>query len=345
MLNIDSIFPVNRKKTYGVLIMRYIIFGAGAIGGVIGARLHRAGKDVVLIARGRHLEAIREHGLRLETPEWTETYKIKAVSTSAEIQFQENDVVILGMKSQDTAAALKALQTAAGGRIPVVCTQNGVANERMALRRFENVYAMVVMLPATHLDPGVVQQNSAPTPGILDAGRYPQGTDSTIEAVCADLMDADFSARVDSSVMRQKYTKLLMNLANAFQAICGYDADGREFLKAAREEALTCYRAAGIDFATTEEFQSRRGNIIQVKNIGDKRRFGSSSWQSAARGTGTIEADWLNGEICLLGRLHGVPTPVNRLLQATANRAAREKLTPGTITPEDLRRQLWHQED
>jgi len=325
--------------------MRYIIFGAGAIGGGIGTRLHRAGKDVVLIARGRHLEAIREHGLRLETPEWTETFKIQAVSTPAEIQFQKNDVVILGMKSQDTAAALKALQTESGDRVPVVCTQNGVANERMALRRFENVYAMVVMLPATHLDPGVVQQNSAPTPGILDAGRYPQGTDPTIEAVCADLRDADFSAQVDTSVMRQKYTKLLMNLANAFQAVCGYDADGREFLKAAREEALTCYRAAGIDFATTEEFQSRRGNIIQVKNIGDQRRFGSSSWQSAARGTGTIEADWLNGEICLLGRLHGVPTPVNRLLQATANRAAREKLAPGTITPNDLRRQLQYQED
>lgn len=320
--------------------MRYIIYGAGAIGGVIGARLHRAGKDVVLIARGRHLEAIQLHGLRLETPEWIETFKIPAVSSPAEIQFRENDVVILGMKSQDTAAALEALQTAAGDRVPVVCTQNGVANERMALRRFENVYAMVVMLPATHLDPGVVQQNSAPTPGILDAGRYPQGTDSTIEAVCADLRDAGFSAQVNTTVMRYKYSKLLMNLANAFQAVCGYEAEGREFLKAAREEALACYQAAGIAFATNEEFRERRGNFIQMQDTGDKRRFGSSSWQSAARGTGTVEADWLNGEICLLGRLHGVPTPVNRLLQTTANRAAREKLPPGTIPPDDLRRQL-----
>lgn len=320
--------------------MRYIIFGAGAIGGVIGARLYRAGKNVVLIARGRHLEAIREHGLRLETPDWTETFKIQAVSTPAEIQFRENDVVILSMKSQDTAAALQALQTASGDRVPVVCTQNGVANERMALRRFEKVYAMVVRLPATHLEAGVVQQNSSPTPGILDAGRYPQGTDSLIEAVCADLRDADFNTQVDTSVMRQKYTKLLMNLANAFQAICGYDADGREFLKAARKEALACYQAAGITYTTEEEFQIRRGNILQVESNGDSRRFGSSSWQSAARGTGTIEADWLNGEICLLGRLYGVPTPVNRLLQTTANRAALEKLAPGTITPDDLRRQL-----
>jgi 2-dehydropantoate 2-reductase len=320
--------------------MRTIIFGAGAIGGVIGARLHRAGKDVVLMARGRHLEAIRESGLRLETPVGIEALKIPVVASPAEIQFQNNDAVILGMKSQDTSAALEALRAAAGDNLPVICTQNGVANERMALRRFQNVYAMVVMLPATHLEPGVVQQNSVPTPGILDAGRYPQGIDPTIEAVCADLRDAGFSAQPDGAVMRQKYAKLLLNLGNAFQAICGPDPDGRDLLRAAREEALACYRSAGIDFATDEEFRNRRGNLIQIQPIGDGRRQGGSSWQSITRGTGTIEADWLNGEICLLGRMHGVPTPVNRLLQLTANRAAREKWTPGTITVEDLRREL-----
>ncbi len=324
--------------------MRYIIYGAGAIGGVIGARLHRAGKDVVLIARGRHLEAIRRSGLRLETPGGTEICKIPVVSAPAEIQFGKNDVVILGMKSQDTIDALEALRAAAGDDIPVVCTQNGVANERMALRRFENVYAMVVMLPATHMEPGIVQQNSAPIPGILDGGRYPEGTDPLIEAVCADLRQADFSAQPDPAVMRQKYAKLLLNLGNAFQAVCGNEADGRDLLRAAREEALACYRAAGIPYSTDEEFRTRRGDLIKVQPIGDGRRQGSSSWQSQTRGTGTIEADWLNGEICLLGRLHGVPTPVNRLLQLTANRAARERLTPGTITVEDLRRELRHED-
>ena len=319
---------------------RYIIFGAGAIGGVIGTRLHRAGKDVILIARGRHLEAIQEHGLRLETPDGTETFKIPAVSSPSEIHFEKDDLVILGMKSQDTRAALEALRAAAGYHLPVICTQNGVDNERMALRRFENVYAMVVMLPATHLDPGVVQQNSSPIPGILDAGRYPQGSDPLIEAVCADLRDADFSSQPDEAVMRQKYAKLLLNLGNAFQAVCGTDGNGRDLLRAAREEALACYRAAGIAYSTDEEFRKRRGNFIQVKPIGDGQRQGSSSWQSQTRGTGTIEADWLNGEICLLGRLHGVPTPVNRLLQTTANYAAREKLAPGTITVEELKREL-----
>jgi 2-dehydropantoate 2-reductase len=69
-------------------------------------------------------------------------------------------------------------------------------------------------------------------------------------------------------------------------------------------------------------------------------RNASSSWQSLARGTGTIEADYLNGEIVLLGRLYGVPTPVNVLLQQVANRMAREGLPPGSMTVADLEAQL-----
>lgn len=319
--------------------MRYIIFGAGAIGGVIGACLHIAGKDVILIARGPHLEAIEQRGLTLETPDWTGTFRIPAVSGPGEISFQDGDAVILCMKSQDTLAALTALRDAAGDALPVVCTQNGVANERMALRRFGNVYAMVVMLPAMHMVPGVVEQNSSPVPGVLDAGRYPSGSDATVGAICSDLRDAGFSAESDAAIMRQKYTKLLMNLGNAFQVICGNEADGREIVRAARQEALACYRAAGISFASDDEFRKRRGDLITIKP-GDGRPRGSSSWQSAMRGTGSVEADWLNGEICLLGRLHGVPTPVNSLLQATANRMARDRLHPGTMTPGELLRRL-----
>ncbi|MBN1381813.1 MAG: NAD(P)-binding domain-containing protein [Deltaproteobacteria bacterium] len=320
--------------------MRYIIYGAGAIGGVIGARLYKAGKEAVLIARGAHFEAIQNKGLTLETPESIETLKIRVVSNPAQISFRDDDAVILAMKSQDTEGALKELLNTAGDAVSVVCTQNGVANERMALRRFQHVYAMVVMLPAMHMVPGVVEQNSLPVPGILDAGRYPEGIDATVETICADLRDAGFSAKPDAAAMRLKYTKLLMNLGNAFQVICGNDADGREILTEARKEAVMCYRAADIQFATDEEFRARRGHLITVKPVAEGRPRGSSSWQSAIRGTGTVEADWLNGEICLLGRLYGIPTPVNQLLQVTANHMIRDKLPPGTITPEELRKQL-----
>ena len=76
-----------------------------------------------------------------------------------------------------------------------------------------------------------------------------------------------------------------------------------------------------------------RGLVLPV---GRTSRQGGSSWQSLERGTGNIEADWLNGEIVLLGRLHGVPTPVNERLQAVANRMARDRTPAGSIAPEEL---------
>ncbi|NUT26811.1 MAG: ketopantoate reductase family protein, partial [Streptomyces sp.] len=65
-------------------------------------------------------------------------------------------------------------------------------------------------------------------------------------------------------------------------------------------------------------------------------RGGGSSWQSLTRGTGTIEADYLNGEIALLGRLHGVPTPLNELLQHLANTFARERREAGSMPVGEL---------
>jgi 2-dehydropantoate 2-reductase len=70
---------------------------------------------------------------------------------------------------------------------------------------------------------------------------------------------------------------------------------------------------------------------VQHRPVEGRPRAGGSSWQSLARGTGSIEADYLNGEIVLLGRLYAVPTPVNELLQQLANVAARERARPGSV--------------
>ncbi len=67
-----------------------------------------------------------------------------------------------------------------------------------------------------------------------------------------------------------------------------------------------------------------------------RRRGGGSSWQSLERGLGTIETDYLNGEIVLLGRLFGVATPVNALVQRLAGEAARNKAAPGSYGASDL---------
>jgi 2-dehydropantoate 2-reductase len=320
--------------------LRYVIYGAGGVGGVIGGRLFQHGHEVILVARGDHLAAIREHGLRLQSPAEDVVLPVLAVGHPSEIQFEKSDVVFLAMKTQDTAAALADLLDAAGPDVPVVCAQNGVENERLALRYFGNVYAMVVMLPASHLEPGVVQGAGEPFSGLLDLGRYPVGIDELSRRIASALSGSGFSSFPLENIMRWKYTKLLMNVANSLQAACEPGADIRDIRRMLREEAAACYRAAGIDWASDEEDASRREGNLRIGQIAGQRRAGGSSWQSLARATGSIEADFLNGEIALLGRLHGVPTPINSAMQRIANRLARDKRPPGSMSEEELRAEL-----
>ncbi|SDR96467.1 ketopantoate reductase family protein [Actinopolymorpha singaporensis] len=330
-------------------VQRFVVYGAGAIGGVLGARLHAAGHEVVLIARGAHLAAIRAGGLRVESPDGSETLRIPAVSGPDEIDWRPGDVVLLAMKSTDTEAAVRALAAVADPATPVVCVQNGVANEPTVLRHFANVYGVHVMFPATHLTPGVVQAQSAPVTGILDLGRYPRGVDGTAERIAAAFRSATFACEPRPDIMRGKYVKLLGNLGNAIDALCGRpnaddtddadDPDGgdpREIVERLRAEGTAVLEAAGIEFMSFAEDRARRGDLIQVRPVNGQARTGSSSWQSLARSTGAIEADHLNGEIVLLGRLHGVPTPANELARRLANQAARAGDPPGSLRVADF---------
>src|SRR5258708_3229824 len=93
--------------------MRFIVYGAGAVGGVIGGGVAEHGHEVVLVARGDHLSAIDEQGLRLESPEGARTIRIAAVDHPDKLSWSDGDVVLLAVKSQDTAGALDALAATA----------------------------------------------------------------------------------------------------------------------------------------------------------------------------------------------------------------------------------------
>ncbi len=314
--------------------MRYVIYGAGAIGGGIGARLTQAGHEVVLIARGAHLEAMRQNGLRMRTPDEDVTLPVQAVGHPSEVDWRGDEAVILCMKSQDTTAALEDLRASAGSSVRVICAQNGVDNERQAARRFEHVYPMLVLVPATHLTPGEVILNGAGISGVLDAGRYPTGTDDFIEQVCADISTSRYASQATPTIMRMKYAKLIRNLGNAIQAVLGPDTRADELRSILRAEATAAFEAAGIDAASQEEFDSRE--LVERGQVPGIERSASSTWQSVARGLGSVETDYLNGEIVLLGNLHGVPTPANRLMCDLTDRVVRERLTPGTITLDEV---------
>jgi 2-dehydropantoate 2-reductase len=225
--------------------------------------------------------------------------------------------------------------TVAAEDLPVLCAQNGVASERLALRRFRHVYGVCVWLPATHLEPGVVEAQGAPLSGLLHIGRYPAGTDKTIERIGADLAASRFLAPVVPDIMRWKHGKLLANLGNAIEAVCGL-GDHSELRRRVRAEGKAALAAAGIAYARNEESAALRGDQVQIVKINGTERGGGSSWQSLTRGTGSIEADYLKGEIVLLGRELGVPTPVNEVLQRLANQAARERRTPGSLTADEV---------
>ena len=319
---------------------RFVVYGAGAIGGVVGARMFENGHDVVLIARGAHYEAIRDKGLRIQSPDDDATLDIPVVDHPSQLDLTADDVIFLAMKSQDTLEACETLAASAPAEIAVACFQNGVENERVVLRHFAATYAVCVMSPTAHTEPGVVLAQSAPVSGLLDIGNYPHGLDDRAQQISAALNASTFHSVARPDVMRWKYTKLLMNLANSIEASVVPDPRVGDLVKLVRAEGEACLRAAGIDFASREEDKERRGDRMDVRPVNGEFRGGGSSWQSLARGTGSIETDYLNGEIVLLGRRHGVATPANALMQQTANRLAREGASPKSIPVETLLAQL-----
>ncbi|MDQ1035503.1 2-dehydropantoate 2-reductase [Streptomyces sp. V3I8] len=327
--------------------MRYIIIGAGAVGGAVGGRLAESGHDVVLVARGAQYEALRERGLRLVTPEGPRTHRLPTVDGPGALgELRADDVLVLAVKTQDSVAALDAWAPApvAGGgtaaaRLPLFCAQNGVESQRLALRRFRRVYGVCVWLPATFVEPGEVSAAGTPLTGILHLGRFPHGTDDTARAVAADLATSRFEAPVVADVTRWQYAKLLANLANAVEAVSGVTGgeESAALNRRVRAEGEAVLTAAGIPYASAAEQKEARADKMRLVPLdGGPERGGGSSWQSLDRGTGTIEADYLNGEIALLGRLHGVPTPLNELLQRLAGDFARERRAAGSMPVTEL---------
>jgi 2-dehydropantoate 2-reductase len=298
------------------------MYGAGAVGGVVGGRLAQHGHEVVLIARGAHLQELQANGLRIDSPSGSVTVSLPALQEPSAVDWRGDEVVMLGMKSQHTVDALRALRDAAPPSIGVVCLQNGVVNEREALRYFERVYGVTVMAPTGHLEPGVVQAWADPVAAILDIGRYPSGVDETASAVAEAISSSAMVSDARPDIMAWKYRKLVMNLGNSIQALFGLAEAAAPIGSAARGEAREVFAAAGIEAISGEADRERRGDILQLGSIGGvDRRPGGSTWQSLARGQGSVETDYLNGEIVLLGRLHGVATPCNALLQAWMARA------------------------
>jgi 2-dehydropantoate 2-reductase len=314
--------------------MRWVVLGAGAVGGVIGGHLHLAGLPVTLVARGAHLAAIREGGLRLDTGGGMHRIVAPATDTAADVEWTDDTVVLLAVKSHQTAVALDDLAAHAPPGTAVVCATNGVATEPTVLRRFAATYAVCVMLPSTHLEPGTVVAKCHPVPGILDVGRIPSGTDDRTAAIAADLRAAGFESVEREDVMAWKRRKLVLNVGNGVDAsfVPGPAAD--ELAERACREGERALAAAGLAVIGAEDDRVRRGDLLRRRT--DLPPAGGSTWQSLRRGTGDTEVDYLAGEVVLLGRLHGVDTPACEAVVAATRDLSRDGGAPRSLSADEV---------
>ena len=318
--------------------MRYIIYGAGGIGSIMGGHLARTGHEVVLIGRPGHVNVINSRGLRLVTPTQTFVLRIPAVTGPEQVKFTRGDVVCCCMKGQDTEGALKDLKKITEN-VPIFCFQNGVRNEEIAARYFPDVCGVMVRVGAVYLADGEVVCRRDP-PGWYIMGRYPEGTDATIEAVAGELRAAGYLVKATDDIMPYKWGKLMSNLSNAIDAITGSEWGTEGSMEnAIFEEARVIVARAGIKWISQEQVIK---DWPETKNVHGHLSTAaqSSTWQSLARRQGSVETDFLNGEIMRVAKKLGLKAPLNEKLVEITRTMAVNHEPPGSYTPEQLRRIL-----
>jgi 2-dehydropantoate 2-reductase len=338
---------------------RYIIIGAGAVGGGIGGRLATAGIATVLVARGEHLAALQRTGLRLRSPDDDVAVPVTAVGGPGELELTDDDVLVVTTKTHQAPAVLAEWADApvvpadhesragtAGERLPVLMALNGVASEEMALRYFRRVFGVCVWMPAVHLEPGEVIVRAAPVAGVFHVGRVPAtATEPGDHALLGRLQDdwgaGGLTVALPADVMPWKYRKLISNIANAIQALVGSNGDIDPVVAAAQTEARQVLDGAGIAYTSDEEEQATRADGPHVRPVaGEPAELGGSTWQSLTRATGNVESDYLNGEIARLAHRHQLDAPVNSAVASLARRAAAAGQRPGAVSAEQLAESL-----
>lgn len=334
-------------------MVRYLVIGAGAVGGAIGARLGLSGREVVLVARGDHLRALQTHGLRLRTPDEDIVQQLPAVSDPSQIELRDDDIVILATKTQQANEALARWADApirtggrvvgtAGQRLPIFTALNGVAAESMAQRYFRRVFGVCVWMPVVHLEPGEVIIRTTPRSGMLHLGRVPGGVvddhdRQLLSQVSEDLIAANLDAPQPEDVMAWKYRKLISNLGNVFQALVARNGDWRPLVVSAEQEATDILDAAGITVISSAEEAQVRAFGFEIKAVPGVPEFvGGSTWQSLTRGTGNLETDYLNGEIVSIAHRIGRDAVINARLAQLGREAAVRGAKPGDISADQL---------
>jgi 2-dehydropantoate 2-reductase len=309
--------------------MRIAVIGAGALGCTFAALLDKAGHDVLLVARGAQLEAVRESGLRLSGGfgDWL-TRRLVATPTLGE----RVDLALLTVKAQDAAAALSEHGAALAG-IPVLVVQNGldgVTTAQAALQE-SSCFGALSIIAASYLEPGSV---TVTTPAVTYLGRGTADPDGEVLRFAAVLGEA-FPVEPIGNFVGAQWTKLVVNQLNALPAITGLSVQEvianrglRRVMARSMQEAVRTGVARGIRFGSLQGLSDRNLRLFaglpvvlaELLPLRFAARMGpvpnpGSTLQSLRRGQRT-EIDHLNGAVVREAELAGSHAPVNAALTA-----------------------------
>ncbi|MBA3595983.1 MAG: 2-dehydropantoate 2-reductase [Methylibium sp.] len=292
--------------------MRVTIMGTGGVGGYFGARLANAGCDVTFVARGAQLAALRERGLRIESPlGGLHLPKVRATDEPAGIG--ETDLVLFGVKLWDTAFAAESIKPLVGEQTAVVSFQNGVVKDdilRAALGASQ-VLGGVCYIAATLAEPGVIRHSGNMQKLVF--GEYDGKTSARVtrfrDACAAAGIEHELSGCIRQTIW-EKFV-FLVGLSGAtattrmsIGAIRG-NQRARAFLRDIMDEAVQVARAEGV--ALPVDYASDRLAFCDQLPTS----MTSSMHNDLERGS-RLEVPWLSGDVVSRGERLGIATPCNR---------------------------------
>lgn len=293
--------------------MRIAVMGSGGLGGYFGARLVQGGADVHFVARGRHLEAMRSDGLRIDGPEPLRVRSIQATDDPAQIG--EVDLVMLCVKLWDTEQAIAQIRPLVGPRTTVVSFQNGVLKDQYLRAAFDERQLMggVGYVATTIESPGVIRQ-TGPMQRLL-FGEFDGSRSQRAEAFLAACLAGGIKAELSTDIVREIWQKyvFLVGLSGTTSTIrkpigpIRSHRQTRAFLLDVMREVVAVGRAHGVNLP--EDYAQ-----VRLQLADDVSPDMTSSMHHDLERGNRLEVRWLAGGVVELGRAKGVATPLNRAI-------------------------------
>lgn len=320
----------------------FLVYGAGAVGSLLGGRLAASGHHVTLLCRPAARRVIRETGLRIDDPGASSTFRVPTISSLADLDSRP-DIVLLAIKAYDVADSLPELLQLARSGATIITIQNGVGTEDQLAEfsDFRTLIAGSLTISVRSNGPGHVRQETSNGGIGLAAVRDPQGS---IESLKGFFKDAGIPVSILADYRQMKWSKLLLNiLANATSAILATDpgaifADPALFTIEQRAFIEAVATMAGQGLAPIElpgfnvpllVYAMRLPTWLGRRLVGPRVAGGRgdkrpSLWIDIDGGRGQTEIAWLNGAIVTQSDQLGIPVPVNRVLTALVNEIAHD---------------------